>query len=199
MHMVQHVLLLDFAPIAADLRPDEGAPAPGHAAPAAPRASRRAARPPGLRDLRSTSAIMWVWHVPALYDAALYALGRPRPRARLLPERRAPLLVAPAVADPQPPPPQRDGRGRLHALDEAARRPARDRPHVRPGAAVRLLQGAGADLGPHARPRTSRSPAALMAFEQSVVMGIALVWLFVNALTASDAAERRAERYGEVT
>jgi hypothetical protein len=34
-----------------------------------------------------------------------------------------------------------------------------------------------------------------MAFEQSIVMGIALVWLFVNALTASDAAERRAERY----
>jgi hypothetical protein len=26
-------------------------------------------------------------------------------------------------------------------------------------------------------------------------MGIALVWLFVNALTASDAAERRSERY----
>jgi cytochrome c oxidase assembly factor CtaG len=35
----------------------------------------------------------------------------------------------------------------------------------------------------------------VMALEQSVVMGIALVWLFVNALSASDAHERRTERY----
>jgi cytochrome c oxidase assembly factor CtaG len=40
-----------------------------------------------------------------------------------------------------------------------------------------------------------RVAGLIMAFEQSVVMGIALVWLFVNALSASDAAERRTERY----
>jgi hypothetical protein len=34
-----------------------------------------------------------------------------------------------------------------------------------------------------------------MALEQSIVMGIALVWLFVNALTESEAEEQRAERY----
>jgi cytochrome c oxidase assembly factor CtaG len=34
----------------------------------------------------------------------------------------------------------------------------------------------------------------LMAFEQSVVMGIALVFLFLLALSESDTNERRAER-----
>ncbi len=36
---------------------------------------------------------------------------------------------------------------------------------------------------------------ALMALEQSIVMGIALVWLFVRALSESEAEEQRAERY----
>lgn len=35
----------------------------------------------------------------------------------------------------------------------------------------------------------------LMALEQSIVMGIALVWLFVKALSDSEADEQRAERY----
>jgi cytochrome c oxidase assembly factor CtaG len=36
---------------------------------------------------------------------------------------------------------------------------------------------------------------ALMALEQSIVMGVALVWLFVRALSESEAEEQRAERY----
>ncbi len=37
----------------------------------------------------------------------------------------------------------------------------------------------------------------LMALEQSVVMGIAIVFLFVRALGESERADERAERYGE--
>jgi cytochrome c oxidase assembly factor CtaG len=37
---------------------------------------------------------------------------------------------------------------------------------------------------------------AIMAVEQSVVMGIALAYLFVKALSESDAADEREERYG---
>jgi putative membrane protein len=36
---------------------------------------------------------------------------------------------------------------------------------------------------------------AVMAIEQSIVMGIALAWLFVRALAESDREEERAERY----
>ena len=36
---------------------------------------------------------------------------------------------------------------------------------------------------------------AIMALEQSIVMGIALAWLFVRALAESESDEQRAERY----
>ena len=193
MHMVQHLLLLDIAPILlicgltrCILRPvtrrlqrlEEAAGSLGHPVFAVFALRRRSCGPGTCR--RSTTPRS--------------STRRPRPRARLLHERRAPVLVAPALADPQPPPPERDGRRRLHALDEAARRPARHRPHVRPRALYAFYE--------HQAPIWGLTPAedqslagGLMALEQSVVMGIALVWLFVSALSASDAAERRAERY----
>jgi hypothetical protein len=37
-----------------------------------------------------------------------------------------------------------------------------------------------------------------MALEQSIVMGVALVVLFVRALTESERAQQRAERFGIV-
>jgi putative membrane protein len=37
---------------------------------------------------------------------------------------------------------------------------------------------------------------AVMALEQSIIMGIVLAWLFVQALTESEREEQRAERYG---
>jgi putative membrane protein len=40
---------------------------------------------------------------------------------------------------------------------------------------------------------------AIMALEQSIIMGIALAWLFVQALTESEREEQRAERYGDAT
>jgi cytochrome c oxidase assembly factor CtaG len=39
---------------------------------------------------------------------------------------------------------------------------------------------------------------ALMAIEQSIVMGIALAWLFVRMLEESQRADERAERYERV-
>ena len=38
----------------------------------------------------------------------------------------------------------------------------------------------------------------IMALEQSVVMGVALVYLLVRALEESEREEQRAERYGSV-
>jgi putative membrane protein len=39
---------------------------------------------------------------------------------------------------------------------------------------------------------------ALMAIEQSIIMGVALAWLFVRALGESDKADERAERFGDL-
>jgi hypothetical protein len=39
---------------------------------------------------------------------------------------------------------------------------------------------------------------ALMAIEQSIIMGTALAWLFVRMLEESQRADERAERYGRV-
>jgi cytochrome c oxidase assembly factor CtaG len=39
---------------------------------------------------------------------------------------------------------------------------------------------------------------AIMAIEQSIVMGVALAYLFVRALAESEREEQRAERYGRV-
>ena len=45
-------------------------------------------------------------------------------------------------------------------------------------------------------PSEDQSLAGLtMALEQSIVMGIALVWLFVQMLTESEREAQRAERY----
>ena len=64
-----------------------------------------------------------------------------------------------------------------------------------PDALYEFYERPAADLGPRRRARTRRWPAALMALEQSIVMGVALVWLFINALAESEAEEQRAERY----
>ena len=49
--------------------------------------------------------------------------------------------------------------------------------------------------GASARATTRRSPALIMALEQSIVMGIALVWLFVRVLAQSERRGAAPERY----
>ena len=61
-------------------------------------------------------------------------------------------------------------------------------------AALPLLRPPGHALGPD--PLDDQHVAGLvMALEQSIVMGIALAWLFVRMLAESEEEERRAERY----
>jgi cytochrome c oxidase assembly factor CtaG len=193
MHMVQHVLLLDIAPIAlicgltkVILRPvthrlqrvEEAAGIFGHP----------------VFAIFLYVAMMWVWHVPALYDAALehslihigehicfmsvgllywwHLLGPIRSRHRLTEMGAVVYMLSTkllvgllGIALTFAPEP-------LYAFYE----------HQAPIWGLNPVEDESLAGG-------------LMAFEQSVVMGIALVWLFVNALTASDAAERRTERY----
>jgi putative membrane protein len=193
MHMVQHVLLLDIAPIGlicgltkVILRPvthrlqrlEEAAGILGHP----------------IVAVVLYVAMMWLWHVPALYDAALeHSFAHVLEHVCFM---SAGLLYWWHLLGPI--------RSR-HRMSEM-------------GAVVYMLStkllvgllGIGLTFAPEAlyafykdqppiwglTPTEDESLAGgLMAFEQSVVMGIALVWLFINALTASDAAERRAERY----
>jgi putative membrane protein len=193
MHMVQHVLLLDIAPIAlicgltkVILRPvthrlqrvEESAGIFSHP----------------IFAIFLYVAMMWLWHVPALYDAALeHSLIHIGEHICFM---SVGLLYWWHLLGPI--------RSR-HRLTEM-------------GAVVYMLStkllvgllGIGLTFAPeplyafyqHQAPIWGLNPVedeslagGLMAFEQSVVMGIALVWLFVNALSASDAHERRTERY----
>jgi putative membrane protein len=193
MHMVQHVLLLDLAPILAILgltrvllRPLTRA-VRGLEARAGPLAQ------PAFAALLYI-AVIWAWHVPGAYDAALR-----HPAAHAL--EHASFLLA----------------GSLywwHLLS-----PIRAR--LRLGgmgpvfymAATKLFVGAlgmGLAFAPsalypyyvhHARvwglsAGSDQSLAGvIMAVEQSLVMGTALVVLFIAALSESEREQRRRERY----
>jgi putative membrane protein len=193
MHMAQHVLLLDLAPIALIcgltkvlLRP-------------VTKRLQRVERKAGFLAhpvfaVFAYVGLMWLWHVPALYDAALrhsfvhvlehvtfFSVGLLYWWHLLSPIR---------------------SRHRLSAM----------------GAVVYMvstklfvgLLGIGLTFAPDAlyefykqqppiwglNPAEDESLAGgLMALEQSIVMGIALVWLFINALSEADAKDWRLERY----
>jgi putative membrane protein len=193
MHMVQHVLLLDLAPIAlicgltkVILRP------------ATRRLKRleQAAGPLGhpVFAIVLYVGLMWLWHVPALYDAALeHSLVHVLEHVCFF------------------------SAGALywwHLLS-----PIRSRLRLSGmGPVVYMLStklfvgllGIGLTFAPDAlysfyerqQPIWGLNPSedqalagGLMALEQSVVMGVALVWLFINALAESEAEEQRSERY----
>jgi len=193
MHMVQHVLLLDIAPILFVCSLTKVIMRP------ATRRVQRLERAAGpfahpLFAVVLYVAVMWAWHVPVVYDAALeHSTVHVLEHVCFM---TAGLLYWWHLLSPI--------RSR-HRLSEM-------------GAVVYMLStkllvgmlGIGLTFAPeplyafyqHQAPIWGLTPpedeslaGGLMAFEQSVVMGIALVWLFLNALSASDAAERRAERY----
>jgi putative membrane protein len=193
MHMVQHVLLLDLAPIGLIcglnkiiLRPIT-------------RRLQRVEQAAGLLAhpvvaVIAYVALMWLWHVPALYDAALrHSLVHVLEHVCFF---SVGLLYWWHLLSPI------RSRHRLSAM----------------GAVVYMvstklfvgLLGIALTFAPDAlyafykeqpgiwglNPSEDESLAGgLMALEQSIVMGIALVWLFVNALSESDAADYRLERY----
>jgi cytochrome c oxidase assembly factor CtaG len=193
-HMLQHVLLLDVAPIllVCSLTKVLLRPATRRL-----QSLERAAGPLGhpIFAVALYVAVMWLWHVPALYDSALE-----HPTVHVVEHvcfMSAGLLYW------------------WHLLS-----PLRTR--VRQGVMAPVvymlgtkllvgLLGIGLTFAPsslyafyrHRAAIWGLSPdddqalaGAIMALEQSIIMGIALVWLFVRALEDSERDEQRSERYG---
>jgi len=194
MHMVQHILLLDVATVLVLvgltrvlLRP------------VTRRVQRleRAAGPlahPGFAIVLYVAA-MWLWHVPALYDAAVRV-----PIVHVLEHLTFAVagfaywwhLLSPIR-----------GRHRLGGMGPVVYMAATKVLVGLLGVALTFAPGALYDVyvgGPSPwglGPETDQAVGgAIMALEQSIIMGVALVWLFVRALGESEREEQRAERYG---
>lgn len=194
MHMVQHMLLLDVVPILLMLSLTKVLMRP------ATRRLQRVERAAGLLAHPAVAValyvgVVWFWHIPALYDAALeYPVVHIVEHVTLL------------------------SLGTLywwHLLS-----PVRGRISIGPfGPVVYMLVtkllvgflGIALTFAPEAlydfyvqAPRVWGLSAtddqavagAIMAIEQSVVMGIALAYLFVKALGDSDREDERDERFG---
>jgi putative membrane protein len=192
-HMVQHLLIADLAPICLILALTKWI-----LRPATRRIHRieRAAGPFGHPAFGVVAYVgaMWLWHVPALYDAALE-----HPAVHSLEHlsfAAAGLLYWWHLLSPI------RSRMRLAGMGP-----------VLYMASTKLLVGflgillafspellyayewSGTKWG--LTPLDDQHVAGLvMALEQSIVMGIALVYLFARMLTESEAEEQRAERYG---
>lgn len=195
MHMVQHVILLDIAPIllligltkallrpiTRRLQPIENAAGPfGH---------------PAFAVVLYVAA-MWVWHIPALYDAAaahsaIHVLEH-------ITFATAGLLYWWHLIGPV--------RSRLRA---SGMQPVT---YMLSTKLLVGLLGIVLTFAPNAiyafyadqpdfwglTPQNDQAVAGLiMALEQSIIMGIALAWLFARMLTESEREELRAERYRE--
>ena len=192
-HMVQHLLLLDLAPVLCllgltrkILRPVTRRVQPVE----------RRAGPLGHPLFAAVFyvATMWAWHLPAMYDAALRHGG-----IHALEHMSFAIagglywwhLIGPIRA-----------RRRLSGLAPIA--------YMAGTKLVVGLLGIGLSFSPHAlyafyehqphywgmAARTDQAVGGLiMALEQSIVMGIVLVWLFVRLLDEADTRDLRSERY----
>lgn len=194
MHMVQHVLLIDIGVVLVLLG-----------------LTRVILRPVTRRTMRLEQAagplahpvfalalyvaVMWVWHIPALYDAALeHPLLH---RFEHITFMTAGFLYWWHLISPIP------SRQRLGGMGPVV--------YMASTKVLVGLLGVALAFAPEAlyafyeqQPsywgmdaHTDQSVAGLvMATEQSIVMGIALVYLFVKALEESEREEQRRERYG---
>jgi putative membrane protein len=194
MHMLQHVLLLDGASVLCILGLTKVI-----LRPVTRRVQRleQAAGPLGHPVFAIVFYVgaMWVWHIPELYDAALA-----HPVVHVLEH----LTFASA--------------GALywwHLLS-----PIRSRHRLGGmGPVVYMvstkllvgLLGIGLTFTPHALydhysggtwglsvDEDEQLAGALMAIEQSIIMGVAIAWLFVRMLDESSRSDEREERYGAV-
>ena len=194
MHMIQHLLIVDVAAILLTLGLTKVILRP------VTRRIQRIERAVGPLAHPGTALVlyvagMWLWHVPALYDAALehpllHALEHVTFAA-------IGLLYWWHVLSPI------RNRRRLGGLGPVA--------YMFTGKIGLGLLGVLLTFAPtvlytfyeHRPHYWGLTPledqsigGATMALEQAIVMGIAMVWLFVRALGESEREEERAERYG---
>jgi cytochrome c oxidase assembly factor CtaG len=193
MHMVQHVLLLDVAPILVILSFTKVLlrPATRRLMPVE-RAAGVLAHP-AFAVLFYTGA-MWAWHVPALYDAALespalhvfehltmsaagglywwHVLSPIRPRMRMTGLGPVAYMLSTKVL-----------LGILGVVLTFA-----------PESFYAFYEEQPRFWGLSARDDQAIA-GAIMTIEQSIVMGVALAYLFVRLLGESDREDERAERY----
>jgi len=194
MHMVQHLLLLDVAPILGILGLTRVILRPAtRRVMALERAAGPLAHPvfAGLLYI----ATMAVWHIPALYDAALehaavhvlehgsFALAGALYWWHLLspiPSRHRLTGMGPVIYMVG----TKIGVGLLGIVITFA-----------PDALYAFYENRGDVWG--MTPATDQQVAgALMAVEQSLVMGAALAWLFIRMLGESQRTDERGERFG---
>ena len=195
MHMVQHILLIDLVPILCILGFTRVLLRPAtRRVQAVERALGPLAHPAAAAVLYIV--VIWLWHVPALYDATLH-----HPVIHVT-EHLTFSIVG--------------GLYWWHVLS-----PIRSRHRLRGIGPLAYMWSAKLGVGflgvlltfaptmlydVYANepdywgmtPLTSQNVGgALMAIEQAIVMGIALGWLFVRMLNESEEEDRRAERFGE--
>ncbi|HEV3000064.1 MAG TPA: cytochrome c oxidase assembly protein [Solirubrobacteraceae bacterium] len=193
MHMVQHILLLDIAPILVILSLTKVLLRPATRRLMPVERAAGALAHPAFAVLFYAGA-MWAWHVPALYDAALET-----PALHVfehLTMSAAGGLYWWHVLSPIRP------RMRLTGLGPVA--------YMLSTKLLLGVLGVVLTFAPESfyafyerQPRywdlTAREDqafaGAIMAIEQSIVMGIALAYLFVRLLGESEREEERAERY----
>jgi cytochrome c oxidase assembly factor CtaG len=193
MHMVQHVLLLDVAPVLVILGLTRVLLRP------ATRRLMRVEEAAGVLASPYTAialyvAVMWFWHVPPLYDLALenatvhvvehltfaaagglywwHLLSPIRSRRRLGGMGPVVYMAATKVLVGLLGVALTFAPGALYGYEDSER-----------------VWGLSAEAD-------QAVGGVIMATEQSIVMGVALVWLFVRALGESEREEQRRERYG---
>jgi putative membrane protein len=192
-HMIQHVLLLDFAPILLILGLNKVLLRPvTRRVHAVERRAGFLAHP--AFAVIAYAGLMWLWHVPAMYDVALRHTGI-HALEHLCFSAAGTLywwhLLSPIRT-----------RHRLGGMGPVAYMVSTK---LLVGALGILLAFAPASFYPYYEhhphfwglsPSEDQSIAGLlMALEQSVVMGIALVWVFVSMLNESEREAQREERY----
>jgi cytochrome c oxidase assembly factor CtaG len=196
MHMLQHILLLDIAPILIILAFTKGLLRP--AAKRLNAIERRAgylAHP--VFAVIAYAGLMWLWHVPAMYDAALRHSG-----IHVLEHvcfAAAGGLYWWHVLSPI------RGRMRLGGMGPIAYMVSTKLLVGILGVALAFAPSSIYAFYQHQGGRVhywGLSPSEdqnmaglLMALEQSIVMGVALVWLFVQMLTESEREAQREERF----
>jgi putative membrane protein len=193
MHMTQHIILLDIAPILL-----LGGLTKVIMRPATKRLARleRAAGPLAhpVFAVFAYVAVMWAWHLPALYDAALsHSLVHALEHTCFI---FVGLLYWWHVMAPIP------MRTRLRGMGPVVYMLSTKLLVGMLGIVITFAPDALYGFYKDQPPIWGLDPdvdqelaGAVMALEQSIVMGIALVVLFVRALSESEAEEQRTERY----